>query len=68
MMSSGNYENGTKTSKWLSYYRDGNLLSVINYENGLNIRYYQNGQREMEGLVIDGKKIAFGTIGTMMGK
>jgi len=56
LLSSGNYQNGIETGKWVSQYRNGSIKSVINYESGMNERYYQNGQKEMEGILTDEKK------------
>jgi antitoxin component YwqK of YwqJK toxin-antitoxin module len=48
------YKNGEKLSGSKSYYTDGKLESEIYYDGKLSITYYENGQKQTEGIFLKG--------------
>lgn len=56
----GEYKEGAKHGKWISYYNNGNKWSIGYYKEGINdgktITWHENGQKYYEGSYRDGER------------
>lgn len=54
------FENGRARGKWITFYKNGNIKSIINWENGkLNgkyILYKSDGKKSLEIIYLNGKE------------
>ncbi|MCF8364921.1 MAG: hypothetical protein K9H16_04015 [Bacteroidales bacterium] len=56
----GEFKEGAKTGRWISFYSNGNKWSEGDYSEGVNdgktITYHENGQKYYEGAYDNGKR------------
>lgn len=54
------FKNGRATGKWITFYNNGNIKSIINWEdgklNGKYILYEKDGTKSMETIYFNGKE------------
>lgn len=54
------FKNGRATGKWISFYNNGNIKSIINWQdgklNGKYILYENDGTKSMETIYLNGKE------------
>ena len=55
-MSEGTLVSGERVGEWKEWYDNGQLKMEINYENGLNTFWTRTGTKEMDGVMVNGKR------------
>ena len=57
------YLNGRQDGKWISFYKNGNIKSIVNWKdgklNGKYVIYESNGRKSTETIYKDGKENEF---------
>ena len=71
-MLEGSYKNSIKDGRWTEWFENGQPEKQYSYRYGQKHGYWaewhNNGLLAVEGSYVDGKKTAFGHIGTVMAK